>query len=89
MNLRVGSCPRPKAGHATEAVIDLCERGGWLMISRLLWPWANALQPIGGRLIVPRPLKGLPRTEGREDFVGHCHGAPDLRRSRWPASPPG
>jgi hypothetical protein len=38
MMRRVGSCPRTKAGNATEAVIDFSERGGMLMISRLISP---------------------------------------------------
>jgi hypothetical protein len=38
MILRVGSWPRTKAGNATDAVIDLSERGGMLMISRLISP---------------------------------------------------
>ena len=38
MKRRVGSSPRTNAGKATEAVIDLSDRGGMLMISRLILP---------------------------------------------------
>ena len=38
MILRVGLWPRTNAGNATDAVIDFSDRGGMLMISRLISP---------------------------------------------------
>jgi hypothetical protein len=49
MMRRVGSCPRTKAGKATDAVTDFSDRGGMLIISRVILSLSKFPASLRGR----------------------------------------
>jgi hypothetical protein len=69
MILRDGSCPKTKAGKATEVMIHFNERGDMLTISRRTSPPAHAFKLPGDRFDMPTAHVVLTRTKGCEDLV--------------------